>query len=313
MWPLTTIVSLLLLLLPPRTDSPPSEFVRASDGDFAFSMPVHPNSRTESAVSADGPLETISYTCSRGGSHYLFRRTRNPKPVADAQVIGALAEAIKAFFREEATLIKETKVSLDGVPGDDFTYTIRSQKGEGAVSRRTRHYLKDHCYYELTVSSPPGLPLPDDTTRFLSSLTFEALMRANQALVRSRPGPAAPPGGSPGQPATRPRGEAPKPSIGVDLVDGTPEEALKTFMLALAAQDEATLRAVTIPDEEFDWLFKDRPATAVPQVLAEIKAKLDQKPFRRLKAEDRVKMPGGRVGVISEQSLNLEWIEGPSG
>src|SRR5208337_4639173 len=134
MWSLTTIVRLLLLQLPPRARSPPWEVIQASDGDFAFSMPVHPNSRTESAVSADGPLETISYTCSRGGSHYLFRRTRNPKPVDKAQVIGALAEATKAFFREGATLIKETKVSLDGVPGDDFTYTIRSQKGEGTVS-----------------------------------------------------------------------------------------------------------------------------------------------------------------------------------
>ncbi len=123
-------------------------------------------------------------------------------------------------------------------------------------------------------------------------------MRANQALVRSRQGPAAPTSGSPGQPATRPRGEAPKPTIGVDLVDGTPKEALKTFMLALAAQDEATLRAVAIPDEGFDWLLKDRPATAAPEVLAEIKAKLDQTPFRRLKVGDRVKMPGGRVGVI---------------
>src|SRR5208337_1439646 len=118
MWSLTTIVSLSLLLLPPRTDSPLWEVVRASDGDFAFSMPVHPNSRTESAVSADGRLETISYTCSRGGCHYFFRRTRKPKLVHDAQVIGQLDEARKAFFREEATLIKETKVSLDGVPGD---------------------------------------------------------------------------------------------------------------------------------------------------------------------------------------------------
>jgi len=194
MWSLTTIVSLLLLLLPPRTDPPPWEVVRASDADFAFSMPVHPNSRTESAVSADGPLETISYTCSRGGSNYFFRRARNPRPVDKAQVIGELAKATKAFFREGATLIKETKVSLDGVPGDDFTYTIRSQKGEGTVSRRTRHYLKDSYYYELTVSSPPGLPLPDDAMRFLSSLTFEALVRANQALVRSKLGSPARPG-----------------------------------------------------------------------------------------------------------------------
>ena len=101
----------------------------ASAGFF----PIHPIQLPCVVVScsmnsADGPLETISYTCSSGGSQYLFRRTRKLKPVDDAQVIGQLDEARKAYFREEATLVKETKVSLDGVPGDDFTYTIRSSQ-----------------------------------------------------------------------------------------------------------------------------------------------------------------------------------------
>ena len=161
MWSLLTLVSLILLLLPPPAEGPPWEIIRATDGDFAFSMPVLPNSRTESTASADGPIETISYTCSSGGYQYLFRRTRKLKPVDDAQVIGQLDEARKAYFREEATLVKETKVSLDGVPGDDFTYTIRSPQGEATVSRRTRHYIKGRYYYELTVSSRPGLPLPE--------------------------------------------------------------------------------------------------------------------------------------------------------
>jgi hypothetical protein len=303
MWSLLTLVSLILLLLPPPAERPPWEIIRATDGDFAFSMPVLPNSRTESAASADGPVETISYTCSSGGSQYLLRRARKLKPVDDAQVIGQLDEARKAYFREEATLVKETKVSLDGVPGDDFTYSIRSPQGEETVSRRTRHYIKGRYYYELTVSSRPGLPLPDDTTRFLSSLTFEALVRANQALVRSRPGPAAPTRGSSGRPATRPRSEAPKSSIGVDLVDGTPEEALKTFMVALAAKDERVLRAITLPDDGFEWLLKDRPAPLTGELLRKMKERLEQTPFHRLKAGDRVKMPGGRAGVIQSADV----------
>ena len=298
MCPSTTIASLVLLLSAPRSDSPAWEVVRASDGEFAFSMPVLPNSTTETAVSTDGPRETISYTCSHGGSQYLFRRTRNPKPVDDAQVIGRLTEARKAYFREKATLVKETKVSLDGVPGDDFTYIIRSQKGEGPVSRRTRHYFKERYYYELTVSSPLGLPLPDDTTRFLSSLTFEALLRANQASARSRQGPAASTRSGQGQLATRPLSEVPKPSIGVDLVDGTPEEALRTFTLAMAAKDERVLRAITLPDDGFEWLLKDRPASLTGESLRKMKERLDQTRIQRLKAGDRVKMPGGRTGVI---------------
>ena len=123
-------------------------------------------------------------------------------------------------------------------------------------------------------------------------------MRANQALVRSRPGPAAPTRGSSGRPATRPRSEAPKSSIGVDLVDGTPEEALKTFMVALAAKDERVLRAIALPDDGFEWLLKDRPAPLTGELLRKMKERLEQTPFHRLKAGDRVKMPGGRAGVI---------------
>lgn len=150
----------------------------------------------------------------------------------------------------------------------------------------------------MTVSSPLGLPLPDDTTRFLSSLTFEALLRANQASARSRQGPAASTRSGQGQLATRPLSEVPKPSIGVDLVDGTPEEALRTFTLAMAAKDERVLRAITLPDDGFEWLLKDRPASLTGESLRKMKERLDQTRIQRLKAGDRVKMPGGRTGVI---------------
>ena len=86
------------------------------------------------------------------------------------------------------------------------------------------------------------------------------------------------------------------PDKNVELADSTPEEALKTFLIALAAQDESALRTVTLPDAEFDRLLKG--PNAAPDVFAQIKVRLDIKSMRRLKAGDRVQMPDGESRVI---------------
>jgi hypothetical protein len=90
--------------------------------------------------------------------------------------------------------------------------------------------------------------------------------------------------------------KAPRPETKGELADSTPEDALKTFLVALAAQDEATLHAVTLPDAEFEWLLK--APKAPPDVLARIKAGLEEKPMKRLNAGDLVRMPGGESRVI---------------
>jgi hypothetical protein len=82
----------------------------------------------------------------------------------------------------------------------------------------------------------------------------------------------------------------------VELADSTPEDALKTFLLALAAGDELTLRGVTLPHAEFELLLKDPPAP--PDVLALLKARLEEKPMKRLKEGDPVRMPNGESRVI---------------
>jgi hypothetical protein len=71
---------------------------------------------------------------------------------------------------------------------------------------------------------------------------------------------------------------------------------LKTFLLALAAQDEATLRAVTLLHDDFDLLLNGPLAS--PDQLALLKARLEDKPIKRLKAGDPVKMPYGESRVI---------------
>ena len=81
--------------------------------------------------------------------------------------------------------------------------------------------------------------------------------------------------------------KAPGPETNGELADSTPEDAFKTFLVALAAQDEATLRAVTLPDAEFEWLLK--APKAPPDVLARIKA------WPRRDADETADPPENRV------------------
>jgi hypothetical protein len=295
MWAETTVFSLILASISQAPARPAWEVVRSGDGDFACLMPVKPGPASPGAAGAG---EVIAYSCEVRGSSYEIRRTRLHQPVASGQVIAELARMKQDYLDQDARLVKETKIVVDGIPGNDLTYTVPARQDSPTLTRRMRYFIKDRDKYELTVTAPSGRPLTDDATRFLSSLTFEALVRASYLRMTRSSKPAARPRGETSRAIPRPTAEVPKPRTRVDLVDGTPEDALRTFLLALAAQDEVTLRAVTLPDDEFEWLLKDRPAPATPRVLAAMRASFVQSPFRRLGAGDRVKMPGGWVGVI---------------
>jgi hypothetical protein len=101
--------------------------------------------------------------------------------------------------------------------------------------------------------------------------------------------------------AARLEANAPGPERAVELADSTPEDALKTFLLALAASDAAALRAVALPDAELDWLLQGPPAS--PELLARLKARLEEQPMKRLRAGDPVTMPGGESRVIQPSDV----------
>ena len=47
-----------------------------------------------------------------------------------------------------------------------------------------------------------------------------------------------------------------------EVAAATPEQALRTFHIAMLTHDEATLRTVTLPTDDFDWLLKGDVMTA---------------------------------------------------
>lgn len=291
------------------------DVTRSPDGEFAFAMPARAEAETRKRPGPAGVLEVLTYSCRLGGSHYQVQRTRAPQAVSPGGVLAELDRLKRGLIGEQTQPTRETKVVVDGVPGEDFTYPVPARPGQGAATRRTRHYIQGHSYYVLTVTSPPGGPLPADATRFLSSLTFEALVKAHRARLtvaaRSVGAAAAPRGGSarpkarpkarPARAAPRPEAATTLPATRVELADSTPEGALETFLLAIAAGDAETLRAVSLADAELDRLLPERPAP--PELLARIKTQLQQNPMRRLQAGDPVRMPGGEARIIKPDDV----------
>jgi hypothetical protein len=82
----------------------------------------------------------------------------------------------------------------------------------------------------------------------------------------------------------------------IGVADSTPEDALKTFLIGLATNDEATLRAIALPDGDLEWLWHG-PASS-PDRVARLRARLDRAPMRRLIVGDPVTMPTGEARVI---------------
>ena len=79
--------------------------------------------------------------------------------------------------------------------------------------------------------------------------------------------------------------------------DATPEDALRTFMLAVLSQDGAAVQAVTLPNPDRDWLLKGQPAP--PEVIKDATAQFAKLPIKRLKSGEKVALPKGKQYVVA--------------
>jgi hypothetical protein len=83
----------------------------------------------------------------------------------------------------------------------------------------------------------------------------------------------------------------------ITVADSTPEDALRTFMLALISQDEPAVRAVSVPSPDLAWLIKGDPAP--PEVIKDVMAQLAKQPIKRLKEGENVPLPRGKQYVVA--------------
>jgi hypothetical protein len=94
--------------------------------------------------------------------------------------------------------------------------------------------------------------------------------------------------------------KAGEPGSKTEVAAATPEQALRSFVIAMMTKDETTLRAVTLHTEDFDWLLRGQ---ALPEdQIEDFKAQITRQPIRALKAGDEITLPGNRkVKVLPEE------------
>jgi len=163
------------------------EVVRVPDGEAAFSMPSKPLQVARTTRGTAGSLDLLSYSCKFEECDFLLKRTKATVSIAPESVIAQLDYLKKRYVLENARLVSESSIVVDGVIGNDITYTVPTMNGSEMLTKRTRHFVTDQCYYVLTAASQPGKALPPEAGRFLSSLTFEGIVKAQNR--RSRKGP----------------------------------------------------------------------------------------------------------------------------
>jgi hypothetical protein len=240
------------------------------EGDFRAEFPAKPQEQSRISPSAVGAVETRTYHVRSGGCLYLVQRIRYSRPFPVLQVAQRLEQQKQAYLQGQAQLVRESQVTLGDVVGQQFEYQTASPRANGTVSHLTRHFIRGPSYYVVTVTTSPEQPLPREADRFLESFAFAA-----PAPVAAKKGAMAK-GEGEGRPGT---------------ADATPEEALRTFMVAVVTHDKATLRDLSLPNPELDWLVRGEapPAEVVDRVRTLAKAMK----IRRLKAGDRIRGPQG--------------------
>ena len=84
----------------------------------------------------------------------------------------------------------------------------------------------------------------------------------------------------------------------------TPEQAMRSFIVAMMTKDEATLRAVTLPTDDFDWLLQ---GSAIPKdQTKEFKAQIARMPIRVLKPGEEITLPGNRKVTIKPEEVTAD-------
>jgi len=92
--------------------------------------------------------------------------------------------------------------------------------------------------------------------------------------------------------------------VTLDVAAATPEQALRTFLIAMLLKDEATLRAVTLPTADFDWLLRGEDVPV--DQLEEIKTQVAKQSIRALKPGDEISLPNGRKATVQPASVTAD-------
>ena len=279
--------SLLIVGLLAQTPEQPDRWstIRSAEGDFSAMLPSQASSNTQDVSTPAGKVEQEIHFCRLNGSLFSVQRIRLGNVIPSGQAAAWLAAQKKSHFQKGARPASERTLQRDGVFGEEFSYLVLAPRGKGTVTTRTQHYLRGRDYYELTVMSAPDGPLPAEAERFFASFHL---------AVPAAAGPSGPS-------LSRSGAASPRSGAREKIADRTPEDALRTFVYAMAVRDEPTLRAITLPVEGFEWLMAGQAAPA--GLIQELKEKLAQQTFRSLKAGDKFTLFQGQDVVVKAEDV----------
>ena len=274
---LLSAVIFLIHAQAPGAAAPQWDETTSKDEAFTFAMPGAVKTLNQTVQTPNGPVEQAVYYLKSNGALYTVQGIGLANAIPENAKQAALDRERDDYVSNNGgKLVKQAPISLDGSPGWDFTIEGPAPGGGATVISRTRIYLLDRTYYLATVMSPRGKPLPQETERFLDSFRF--------GRVKAK----------------------------TDVAAATPEEALRNFQLALITKDEATLRAVTLAADDFDWLLKGESIPANQSAL--MKARLERQLIRALKPGDEFNIPGvGKKNVQPEEVSEERAVLLPAG
>jgi hypothetical protein len=281
--------------------------VTAREGDFRIDFPSRPQEQARVTPSAGGSIERKTYSGVVGGCVLQLERTHYPRPFAVEQLADRLAELKKRQLGRRST-VRENPVTVDEVTGEQFEYQVPSPRANGPMTVLTRHFIKGSSYYAMTVVSAPGRPLPPEADRFLDSFHFNATppagaVGARTAVAMAKANPAPKAGTAPkGRPAAAPRAPAGAPRVTVK--GDTPEDAIRTFMVAAVAHDDAALREITVPGTDVSLFLQGRPPA--PEAVKQVQSALAKAKIRRLRPGEQIRLPQGETYVVHPAEVTAD-------
>jgi hypothetical protein len=270
----------------PAKDSGWTTFT-SRERDFRIDFPPGRVLEQASPITRVGATEQRTYSTRAGGCLFTVQRFRYPGPVPTLQIAERMTELKRGYLRGNVELIRDNDVTVDDVTGQQFEYRSPAPQAAGVVNSLTRHFIKGSSYYAMTVTSAPNQQLPPEADRFLDSFHFGGADRAEAGATTK---------GAAG--AMR---KAPAKGGRPPFPDHTPEDALRTFMVATARHDEPVLRVVTLPTPELGRLLQGRPAP--PEAVEQVRSLAAKMKFRRLQPGDKVTLPPDREVVVGPEDI----------
>ena len=283
--------------------------VEPKEGGFSVAMPAKPIEQSQEVPTQIGKVMAKFYVCKVANGALVAQCQILPGVVPQINNLEEFEAGIEAGMKATAQgkfeVISKKAITTGNRKGLELVTTMTLPQGK--LTQKAQVYVVANRAYSLLAIAAPGQTIPPEAEAFFKSIRIDD----NAAVAKGASPPAMTKGANlPLMTKAAPKPEsAPEPArrkqIGkIDRVDTTADATLRTFVMAMAAGDEETLRAVTLPNPDLDWLLRgeDGPARGLSELKQQvIKARVD-----RLKAGDRVRISGKEVHVIAATEVGRD-------